>query len=181
MAGKWMNLLKECQPLMRRAAIMFNPDTAAGGVANILASFEAAARSVGVDPMTVHVRNEADIDAAIIALGREHAGLVMVPDAFLFVRRGTIIASASRNKVPTVFDALTFAREGGLISYGPSFSDIFRRAAGYVDRILRGDKPVDLPVAVPTKFELLVNLRTAKVLGLTIPETLLATADEVIQ
>jgi putative ABC transport system substrate-binding protein len=116
------------------------------------------------------------------SLGREPgAGLVVMTDAFMPVHRAPIILQASRNNIPTVYPQSVFARDGGLLSYGPNRADLFRRSASYVDRILRGAKPADLPVQLPTKFEMALNLTTAKALGLTIPETLLATADEVIQ
>ena len=122
------------------------------------------------------------IETAIIALGREPGGgLVVIPDVFMNVHRAAIILAAARNNVPTVYTQSFFARDGGLLSYGVDLVDNFRRAATYVDRILRGAKPEELSVQLPTKFELVINLKTAKALGLSIPETLLATADEVIQ
>jgi putative ABC transport system substrate-binding protein len=129
---------------------------------------------------TVH--SDAEIETAVIALGREPGGgLVVMPDGFMTAHRAPIILAAARNNVPAVYSQSEFGREGGLLSYGVDRVDTFRRAASYVDRILRGAKPGDLPVQFPTKFEMVVNLKTAKALGLTIPETLLATADEVIQ
>jgi putative ABC transport system substrate-binding protein len=127
------------------------------------------------------VQSDAEIETAINSLDSEQTGLVLMSDSFLFVHLQTIISLAGRNRMPAICDAATFAKEGGLMSYGTSYIDIFRRAAGHVDRVLRGTKPADLPVETPTKFELVINLKTAKALGLTIPETLLATADEVIQ
>ena len=132
--------------------------------------------------ITAPVHSDVEIETAIIALVREPGGgLVTMPDVFLTVHRAPIISAAARANVPAVYWASDFARDGGLLSYGPDPVDIYRRSASYVDRILRGAKPGDLPVQLPTKFELAVNLKTAKALGLTIPETLLATADEVIQ
>jgi putative ABC transport system substrate-binding protein len=160
--------------------MMFNPDTAPGGGNYYLGSFEAAARSLAVEPVTLRVRSDADIETAISSLGREPSGVVM-SDAFMAVHRATIISSTARNNVPALMDISVFPREGGLISYGPSFADIFRRAAGHVDRILRGARPADLPVEAPIKFEMAVNLRTAKALGLTVPPTLLVAADELIE
>jgi putative tryptophan/tyrosine transport system substrate-binding protein len=179
--GKWLNLLKEIVPRIKRAAIMFNPDTAPDRGNFFLDSFESAARSLAVEPVTVAVRSDAEIETAITALGREQAGLVLMDDAFMAVHYPAVISSTVANKVPSIFVEQGFARDGGLVSYGPDFKDIFRRAAGYVDRILRGDKPADLPVQQPTKFELVINLKTAKALGLTVPDKLLATADEVIE
>jgi putative ABC transport system substrate-binding protein len=145
-------------------------------------SFDAAARSLKVEAITAPVHSDADIEAAIIALGREPGGgLVVTSDPFVATHRVPIILAAARNNVPAVYIASDFVREGGLLSYGVDLVDIWRRAANYVDRILRGAKPGELPVQFSTKFELVINLKTAKALGLTIPETLLATADEVIQ
>ena len=145
-------------------------------------SLETAARSLKVAPIVAPVHNDAEIESAIIALGREPGGgLVVVPDVFMTVHRAAIISAAAQNNVPAVYYISPFARDGGLLSYGVDIVDIFRRAASYADRILRGAKPSDLPVQQATKLELIINLKTAKALGLTIPETLLATADEVIQ
>jgi putative ABC transport system substrate-binding protein len=178
--GKWLELLHEIAPGLKRAATIFNPDTAP--VSAHMPSLEAAARSLKVQSIIAPVHSDAEIEAAIIALGREPGGgLVVIPDTFMAVHRAPIISAAAKNNVPAVYSASAFAREGGLLSYGVDRVDTFRRAATYVDRILRGAKPGDLPVQQPTKFELVINLKTAKALGLTIPETLLATADEVIQ
>jgi putative ABC transport system substrate-binding protein len=139
-----------------------------------------AARSRAISRSPVH--SDVEIEEAIIALGREPGGgLVVLPDLFTYLHRAPLMSAAARNKVPAVYWASEFVRDGGLLSYGVDRVDIIRRAATYVDRILRGAKPGDLPVQQPTKFELVINLKTAKALGLTIPETLLATADEVIQ
>ena len=178
--GKWLSLLKEVAPGIRRAGIMFNPDTAPGGGKYHLDPFEAAARSLGVEPVAMRVRSDAEIETAIAALGSEQAGLVLLDDSFMGVHYRTVISSTA-HKVPTIYVEAEFVREGGLISYGPDFTDLFRRAAGYVDRILRGEKPADLPVQTPTKFETAINLKTAKALGLDVPPALLATADVVIE
>ena len=175
-----LELLSEIAPGLKRAAIMFNPDTAP--VSSFIPSAETAARSLKVVPITAPVRSDVEIETAIIALGREPGGgLVALPGAFTFAHRASIISAAARNNVPAVYTASLIPRDGGLLSYGVDFVDIWGRAAAYVDRILRGAKPGDLPVQFLTKFELIINLKTAKALGLTIPETLLATADEVIQ
>jgi putative ABC transport system substrate-binding protein len=159
---------------------MFNPDPAA--VSYLIPSLEMAARSLKVEPTIAPVHSDVEIETAITALGREPGGgLVIMPDTSMTVHRAAIIAAAARNQVPAVYNLTDFARDGGLISYGADQADILRRAASYVDRILRGAKPGDPPVQQPTKLELVINLKTAKALGLTIPETLLATADEVIQ
>jgi putative ABC transport system substrate-binding protein len=133
-------------------------------------SFETAARSLKVVPITAPVRSDAEIETAIVALGREPGGgLVVTGDAFTLVHRAPIILTAARNNVPAVYGASYWARDGGLLSYGDDRVDIWRRAASYADRILRGEKPGDLPVQLPTKFEMAVNLKTAKALGLAIP------------
>ena len=177
--GKWLNLLKEIVPDIKRAAIMFNPDTAPDHGNFFLGSFEAAARSLAVEPVTVAVRSDAEIETAITALGHEQAGLVLMDDIFMAVHYRVVISSTLANKVPSIFVADS-ARNGGLVSYGPDFKDIFRHASGYVDRILRGEKPADLPVQIPTKFETVINLNTAKALGVKVPPGLLATVDEVV-
>jgi putative tryptophan/tyrosine transport system substrate-binding protein len=182
LATKWLELLTEIAPGVRRAAIMFNPDTAPGGGAYFLPTFDAAARSFNVEPIVAPVRSEAEIDADITSLAREpRGGFVVETDGFMVVHRALIVALAAQNKVPAVYPLLPFAREGGLLSYGTDLADIWRRAAPYIDRILGGAKPAELPVQQPVKFVMVLNARTAKALSLTIPETLLATADEVIQ
>jgi putative ABC transport system substrate-binding protein len=181
MGGKWLELLKEAAPRLRRAAIMFNPDTAPGAGSYYLGPFEAAAGSLAVEPTQARVHSDAEIESAMAALGRERAGLVVMDDSFTSIHRGTVISQAARNNVPAIFTNVFVPREGGLISYGTNNVDLFRRAATYADRILRGAKPGDLPVEIPTKFDLVINLKTAKALGLTIPEALLLRADEVIE
>jgi putative ABC transport system substrate-binding protein len=182
MGGKWLELLKEIAPGVRRAAFMFNPDTAPGGGSFFFRSFEAAAQSMAVEPIKAAVRSDADIERIIAGLGREPGGgLVVSPDGFMLVHRGPIISLAASNKVPAIYNTQAMVKDGGLLSYGADNLDIFRRAASYVDRILRGAKPADMPVQVPTKFELLINLKAAKALGLDIPATVLARADDVIE
>jgi hypothetical protein len=179
LGGKWLELLSEIAPGLKRAAIMFNPDTAA--VSAFMPSFETAARSLKVAPITAAVHSDVEIETAIIALGREPGGgLVVVPDVFTIVHRAPIIAAAARNNVPAVYSSSLTARDGGLLSYGPGQADRIRCAAAYVDRILRGEKPGDLPVQLPTKFEMIVNLKTAKALGLAVPPSIMLRADEVI-
>ena len=181
MAGKWLELLIEIAPGIKRAAIMFNPDTAPGGGSYFLTSFEAAARSFKMEPMIARVHSEAEIEAVISSLGREPpGGLVAMPDAYMYVHRALIVLLAARNNVPAVYWTSVIPRAGGLLSYGAELGDIFRRAALYVDRILRGAKPADLPVQQPVKFEMAVNFKTAKALGLTVPRSILLRADEVI-
>jgi putative ABC transport system substrate-binding protein len=182
MAGKWLELLTEIAPAVKRAAAMFNPDTAPYVRSYYLPAFEAAARSLKVEPIAALVHSDAEIEMVITSLGREpRGGLVVMPDGFMFAHRTQIISLAIRNNIPEVYQFSLFARDGGLLSYGPDPVDIFRRSASYVDRILRGEKPAELPVQVPVKFEMAVNLKTAKALGLTVPPTLLVRADEVIE
>jgi putative ABC transport system substrate-binding protein len=180
LGGKLLELLSEIAPRLRRTAIMFNPDTAP--VSSFMPSFETAARSLKVEAITAPVHDDAEIETAINALGREPGGsLVVMPDVFTVVHRASIISAAARNNVPAVYPSLPYARDGGLLSYGANPVDIYRRAATYVDRILRGEKPGDLPVQFPTKFEMVVNMKTAKALGLTVPQSILLRADEVIE
>jgi putative tryptophan/tyrosine transport system substrate-binding protein len=182
MVGKWLELLTEVAPEVKRAAIIFNPNTAPGGGTYFLPSFEAAARSRKVEPIAAPVHTDAEIETVLTSLGREPgAGLVVMPDAFMTAHRTPVILLAARNNVPVVYYQTTFTRDGGLLSYGPDNRDVFRRAAPYVDRILRGAKPADLPVQLPVKFEMALNLKTARALGLEVPETLLAIADEVVR
>jgi putative tryptophan/tyrosine transport system substrate-binding protein len=182
LAGKWLELLTEIAPAVRRTALMFNPDTAPFVRSYYLPLFEAAARSLKLAPIAAPVHSDAEIETAIGSLGGEPGGgLVIAPDAFTFGHRAVIISLAARNNLPAVSSDATFPRDGGFLSYAPDFGDMFHRAAPYVDRILRGASPGELPVQLPVKFEMVLNAKTAKDLGLTIPETLLATADEVIQ
>jgi putative ABC transport system substrate-binding protein len=180
LGGKWLELLSEIAPRLKRVAIMFNPDTSPAST--YMPSLEAAARSLNFAPITAPVHSDAEIETAIKALGREPGGgLVVVPDSFTLVHRAPIISAAARNNVPAVYMSSVFSRDGGLLSYGPDLIDTYRRAASYVDRILRGANPGDLPVQFPTKFEMVVNLKTAKALGLTVPQSILLRADEVIE
>ena len=159
---------------------MFNPETFLTSL--YVPSFETAARSIKIVPIIATVHSDVEIETAITALGREPGGgLVVMSDAFMRAHRASIILAAARNNVPAVYVQSDFAREGGLLSYGPDGGDIWRRAATYVDRILRGEKPGDLPVQQPAKFELVINLKTAKALGLTVPQSILLSADEVIE
>ena len=145
-------------------------------------SFATAARSLKVAPIIAPVHSDAEIETAIIALGREPGGgLVVMPDPFMGTHRAPIISAAARNQVPAVYAESSFARDGGLLSYGIDHVDTFRRAATYVDRILRGEKPGDLPVQFPTKFQMVVNLKTAKALGLAVPPSIVLRATEVIE
>jgi putative ABC transport system substrate-binding protein len=180
LAGKWLELLSEIAPGLKRAAIMFNPDTTP--VPTFMPSFEAAARSLKVEPIIVPVHSDVEIETAIIAIGREPGGgLVVWPDIFTVAHRAAIISVAARNSVPAVYTRSEFVRDGGLLSYRDDLTDTLRDAASYVDRILRGEKPGDLPVQLPTKFEMVVNRKTVKALGLAIPPSILLRADEVIE
>jgi putative ABC transport system substrate-binding protein len=182
MAGKWLELLVEMAPGVKRAAIMFNPDTATYGRSYFLPSFEASARSLRVEPIIARVHSAADIEMVVASLGREpRGGLVALPDSFFTAHRAQIISLAALNNVPTVSPDDIFARDGGLLSYGANILDEFRRAALYVDRILRGAKPADLPVQYPTKYEMVLNAKTAKALGLAVPISIELRADEVIE
>jgi putative tryptophan/tyrosine transport system substrate-binding protein len=181
LAGKWLELLTEIAPGLKRAAIMFNPDINPVS-AYFMPSFETAARSLKVEAITAPVHDQVEIETAITALGREpRGGLVVTADAFVMAHRAPIISAAARHNVPAVYILSDCARVGGLLSYGPNLVDNLRRAATYVDRILRGAKPGDLPVQVPTKLEMVLNLKTAKALGLTVPQAIQLRADEVIE
>jgi len=183
LGGKWLELLTEIAPGIKRAAIMFDPDTAAGGGSYYLRAFEGAAQSLRVKPVAAPVHSDAESETAITSLGQEPGGgLVVVPDAFTLVHRLKVVLLAARSNVPAIYPwNFVVARYGGLLSYGPDNGDLFLRAAPYVDRILRGTKPADLPVQLPTKFKMAINLKTAKVLGLTVPQSILLRADEVIE
>jgi putative ABC transport system substrate-binding protein len=180
LGGKWLELLSEIAPGLKRVAIMFNPDT--GPASTFMPSIETAARAFKVVAIAAPVHSDAEIAAAIIALGREPGGgLVVMPDVFFqAAHRAPMISTAARNK-PAVYPVSEFARDGGLLSYGPDLVDPWRRAASYVDRILRGEKPGDLPVQFPTKFEMAVNRKTATALGLAVPLSIRLRADEVIE
>jgi putative ABC transport system substrate-binding protein len=181
LGGKWLELLSEIAPGLKRVAIVFNPDTAPVSV--YMPSLETAARSLKVAPIIAPVHSDVEIETAIIALGREPGGgLVVMPDGgFTVAHRVPITLAAARNNVPAVYSQSEFTRDGGLLSYGVDRVDIWRRAASYVDRILRGEKPGDLPVQFPTKFEMILNLKTAKALGLAVPRSIMLRADEVIE
>jgi putative ABC transport system substrate-binding protein len=180
LGGKWLELLSEVAPGLKRAAIMFNPDLLP--VSSYMPSVETAARSLKIELITAPVHSDVEMEAAIIALGREpEGGLVVMPGGFMVANRASIISAAARNNVPAVYPQSEFVRDGGLLSYGTDRVDTFRRAATYVDRILRGAKPSDLPVQFPTKYEMAANLKTAKALGLTVPPSIRLLADEVIE
>jgi putative ABC transport system substrate-binding protein len=180
LGGKWLELLSEIAPGLKRAAIMFNPDTAP--VSALMPSLETAARSLKVEPIIAPVHSDGEIETAIIALGREPGGgLAVMPEIFTIEHRAPIILAAARNNVPAVYANSEFVRDGGLLSYGVDQLDNWSRAATYVDRILRGEKPAELPVQLPTKFGMVVNLKTAKALGLAVPPSIMLRTDEVIE
>jgi putative ABC transport system substrate-binding protein len=179
--GKWLQLLKEVDPRIARVAVIFNPQTAPFAEL-FLRSVQAAAPGLAVEVAVMPVQSEAEIEAAMTAFARLPAGgLVAIPDSFTGQHRDLIIALAARNRLPSLYTNLVSTPNGGLIAYAVDTRDLMHRAAGYVDRLLKGEKPADLPVQQPAKFELSINLKTAKALGLTVPQTLLYRADEVIE
>jgi ABC-type uncharacterized transport system substrate-binding protein len=181
MVGKWLEMLKEAAPSVSRAILMFNPNTAPHFYVH-LRSFEAMPRSIAVDITAAPVRDTTEVEEAIAKLGREPGGgLIVAPDGFTSVHPHLFIRLAQQHRLPAVYALRTFVAQGALMSYGPDVYDVLRRSASYVDRILKGEKPADLPVQAPTKYELAINLKTAKALGLEIPDRLLALADEVIE
>jgi putative tryptophan/tyrosine transport system substrate-binding protein len=181
LAGKWLELLREMAPHTKRAALLFNPTTAAY-YEYYLKPFIAAAASFGVEGIAAPVRDRAELETVIAAQAREpNGGLVAIPDSFLNVNRAEITSLMARYRLPAVYPFRFFAELGGLVSYGNDFLDNFRRAATYVDRILKGAKPSELPVQAPVKFDLVVNLKTAKALGLDVPLLLQQRANAVIE
>jgi putative tryptophan/tyrosine transport system substrate-binding protein len=180
--GKWLQLLSEIAPGLKRATVMFNRDSSPASSTYTLPPLETAARSLKVVLITAPVHSDVEIETTIVALGREPGGgLVVMASPFMTAHRAQIILAAARNNIPAVYQFSYYARDGGLLSYGADQVDISRRAASYVDRILRGAKPGDLPVQIPTKYEMVVNLKTAKALGLTVPPSILLRADEVVE
>ena len=180
MAGKWLELLKQTAPAVTRVAVLRDPAIPTGPAQ--FGVIQAAAPSAGTEVRPIDVRDAAEIERGIAASGRaSNGGLIVTASAASQVHRNLIITLAARHKLPAVYYERLFASAGGLISYGPDFVDQFRRAAAYVDRILKGEKPADLPVQAPTKYELVINLKTARSLGIDVPPTLLARADEVIE
>jgi putative ABC transport system substrate-binding protein len=179
MVGKWLQLLQEIAPHVRRIAYLHNPTTAPAG---FLRALETVPPSISVELVAAPVQSSAEIDATLTKLAREPgAGLMVVPDIWLAANREQIVGLAAKHALPAVYGSRLDSTGLGLMSYGPITPDLFRRAAGYVDRILKGEKPTDLPVQAPIKYELVINLKTAKALGLEVPPTLLARADEVIE
>jgi putative ABC transport system substrate-binding protein len=182
LAGKWLGVLKEVAPQLARVALLINPDTAVVHGTLYTQAFEAAAASAGVDPIIANVYSASDIETAIGSLGKQPgSGLIVAPDTFSEVNGDLIVELAARHRVPAVYAISRYATRGGLMSYGPNTRDAVRRATSYVDRILRGEKSADLPVQAPVKFDLVVNLKAAKALGVNIPESFLLRADDVIE
>jgi putative ABC transport system substrate-binding protein len=181
MVGKWVGMLKDVSPNVSKVALMFNPDTAPYYDV-YLRSFERQPRSVAVEVRAVPVRDTAEIEQVIAKLAEQPgSGLIAASDPFVIVHRDAILKAAKMHRVPAISSYRQFVLEGSLVSYGPDPSDIFRRTASYVDRILRGEKPADLPVQSPIRFELIVNMIAAKALGLTVRDSFLLLADEVIE
>jgi putative ABC transport system substrate-binding protein len=180
LSGKWLELLKQIAPGVTRAAVLWDP-TIPPGIGQF-AVIQAVAPSVGIDVSPVNVRDASEIERGIAAFARvPNGGLIVTGSALAVFHRDLIVTLAARHKLPAVYFQRQFVTGGGLISYGSDWVDQFRRAATYVDRVLKGEKPADLPVQAPTKYELVINLKTAKALGLDVPSTMLARADGVIE
>ena len=178
-SGKWLELLKQIAPSVTRAAVL--RDATLGSGTSEFAVIQAMAPSLKVEVNPVNVRGASEVERAVAAFARSSNGGLIVTTGRASVLRDLIITLAARHKLPAVYYQRFFVVAGGLISYGADYIDQYGRAAGYVDRILKGEKPADLPVQAPTKYELVINLKTAKALGLTVPDSLLARADEVIE
>jgi putative tryptophan/tyrosine transport system substrate-binding protein len=182
MGGKWLELLKELAPGVARVSIMFNPDASSRHLSFFFPQAETLASSIAVDLAAAPVRSPAEIESVFANIGRDEAqGLVVMPDNFMSIHRALIIEQAARLRVPAIYPYRYYATEGGLMACGPDMFDLYRRTSAYVDRILRGSKPADLPVQAPVKVDLVVNLRTAEALGLSVPRIVMARASEVIE
>jgi len=180
LGGKWLELLKQIAPRVTRAGVIRDPDQPSG--AGQLGAIQSVAPSLGVEVTPIGVSDVGEIERGVAAFARTaNGGLIVTATALGAIHRDPIVALAARHRLPAVYPYRFFVTRGGLFSYGPDTVDQYRRAAGYVDRILKGEKPADLPVQAPTRYELVINLKTAKALGLTVPDTLLARADEVIE
>jgi putative tryptophan/tyrosine transport system substrate-binding protein len=182
--GKLLSTLREMRPDLGSASLLFNPDTAATPalLRVYVDAFEAAASSVGITPAVIHVRDPADIERGVTDLGgKPRPGLIVMPDNFTTVHRKLIVSLAAKHRIATIYPYRYFVEDGGLISYGVDVKDLFRRAPQYVSRILRGANPADLPIQAPTKFELVINLKTAKSLDLAVPKIMLASADALLE
>ena len=180
LSGKWLELLKEIAPEMTRAAVLRDPANPGGPA--LFGIIQAVAPSLRVEVIPVNMRDAGEIERTVAAFAHSSiGGLIITPNPFAFAHRDLIFTLAAQHKLPAIYFDRAFVTAGGLISYGPDFLDQYRRAAGYVDRILKGEKPADLPVQAPTKYELVINLKTAKALGIEMPASVLARADEVIE
>jgi putative tryptophan/tyrosine transport system substrate-binding protein len=182
MSGKWLETLKEVVPQITRAALIFNPETAPYGE-KYFPPLQSAAQLLGVEPLVFRVRSLGEIEKTVSTFAHSQGskGLIVIPDAFTVAHRAPVIALAAANRLPSIYSFRFFTTEGGLLSYGIDNIDLYRRAASYVDKILKGANPAELPIQQPTKFELVVNVKTAKALGLAVSQSLLARADEVIE
>jgi putative ABC transport system substrate-binding protein len=182
LAGKWLGALREVVPGLSRVALLVNPDTAVLHGTFYTQALESAAASMGVEAMVAKVYNVADIETTLAALAQQPAsGLIVAPDTFAEVNGDRIVALAAQYRVPTVCGNSHYAQRNCLMSYGPNLPEVVKHAVSYIDRILRGEKAADLPVQTPVKYNLIVNLKTAKTFGLTIPEAFLLRADEIIE
>jgi len=182
MGGKWLELLKEASPALTRVIALFNPETAPGRGSYFLPSFEAAGRKLGVIIKAAPVHNPEEINGAITALAARPGGVVVdVSDSFMLIHFGLVMKLTEAYKLPAIYGFSVRAHEGALMSYAPDIADMYAKAVSYVDRVLKGESPASLPVQVPTKFELMINLKTAKSIGVTVPPSLLARAEEVIE
>src|SRR5262245_8947970 len=180
LSGKWLELLKEIAPSVRRVAVLRDASQGAGTIQ--FGAIQTAAPSLGMEVSPINMRDAGEIDRTIAAFARSpNGGLIVTAGATAYVHRDLIITLVTRHRLPAIYPVRDFVTSGGLISYATDYVDHYRRAAGYVDRILKGEKPADLPVQAPTKYELIINLKTAKALGLDVPATVLARADEVIE
>jgi len=181
--GKWLELLKGINPALSTVGVIINRDTEAAGAGSAihLPALHAEGPRLNIRIVTIPADKLEDVERGIVALGNSNVGLIVLPDVFNTVNRTGIIAAAAAHRIPAIYPYRYFVADGGLISYGIEIIDLYRRAAGYVDRILKGERPEQLPVQAPTKFQLVVNLKTAKSLGIEMPPTVLATADEVIE
>src|SRR5262245_51768542 len=178
--GNWLDVLKQIAPGVTRVSVLRDP-LISGGLGQY-GAVQSAASSFGVEASAVNMREATEIERAIMAFANgSGGGLIVTGSPLAFVHRSLIVKLAARHKLPSIYPERVFVADGGLISYGPDFVDQYRRAAGYVDRILKGEKPADLPVQAPTKYELAINLKTAKALGLTVPNTLIGRADQLIE
>jgi putative ABC transport system substrate-binding protein len=178
--GKWLDLLKQIAPSVTRVAVLRDP-LISGGLGQFAAA-QSAASSFAVEVTAINMRDTTEIERAIMAFANTSGGgLIVTASGLAVLHRGLLVTLAARHKLPAIYFERVFVAEGGLTSYGPDLVDQYRQAAGYVDRILKGEKPADLPVQAPTKYELAINLKTAKALGLTVPNTLIGRADEVIE